>query len=212
MLMMESDTEMNRPFFTMPEAPDEPRSVEVGPPARPHATGFLHKLAMTICVIMLIFDGLMAMGLISTAVAMAQFKADPQAIFDTLPAMYAQMPHAWFAQYFIPISGWWLIGQVGSLLLVFGVVGFLQRKRWCVHPFILGFGIHFVNLIVLGVGMGPMMVTFSASTGQPITPEQGNAGSVFFFIFLLFLYILFRGVPALILRASAGERWEEEFS
>lgn len=203
---------MKLPFFTMPETPEGPPQVEAGPPARPHATGFLHSFAITICVLMLIFDGLMAMGIISTAVAMAQFKADPQAIIAALPAMYAQMPRAWFIQYFIPISGWWLIGQVGSLLLVFGVVGFLQRKRWCVHPFILGFGIHFVNLIVLGFAMGPMMVMLSTANGRPLTPEESNAGAIVFSAFLLFLYLLFRGIPALILRASAGERWEEEFS
>ncbi|MHB0935518.1 MAG: hypothetical protein ACYC6A_03930 [Armatimonadota bacterium] len=203
---------MNRPFFIMPEAPDHQPPVEASPPARPRATGFLHTLALVICIIMLVFDGLMAMGIFSTAISMLQFKSDPQTIINALPPVYAQMPREWFQQYYIPIGGWWLIGQVGSLLLVFGAVGFLHRKRWCVHPFVLGFGIHFVNLIVLSFALGPMMVSLSSTTGKPLTPEEGHVGAVIFAVFMLFCYVLFRGIPALILRASAGARWEEEFS
>lgn len=195
----------------MPDTPDQP-PVQIGPPAPPRALGVLHTLARVICVCMLIFDGLLAMGIISTAAAMVQFKADPQAVLKALPPVYSEMSRAGVMQYFIPLSGWWLIGQVGSLLLVFGVIGFLQYKRWCIHPLILCFGIHFVNLIVLSFALGPMTVALTAGTAQAMTPEQANVGAVIFTIFSLFLYAIFRGIPALILRASIKARWEEEFN
>jgi len=204
---------MTSPHFAAPEEPDLPQPpVETGLPERPRASGGLHIVATVICVLMLIFDGFMAMGIINTAMDLLQFKADPRAMLNAMPPGYPHPTLAWLQQYAFPLLGCLLVGEIGSLLLVFGVVGFLRRKRWCVHPLILGFGIAFVILLVLSFTMGPMLWPLMAVTGQQMSPSEYHVGLAMLITILWILFILFRGIPALILRLSAGARWEEEFS
>jgi len=204
---------MTSPHFAAPEEPDLPQSpFETGLPERPRASGGLHIVATVICVLMLIFDGFMALGIVNTATDLLQIKADPRAMLNAMPPGYPHPPLAWLQQYAFPLLGWLLVVEIGSLLLVFGVIGFLRRKRWCVHPLILGFGIGFVSLIVMSFALGPMMTSLAAATGQPLTPEESNIGWAMAVIFLWMLFAVLRGIPALILRASTGARWEEEFS
>jgi|GEM_PF-2568724 len=205
-----------------PEEPDAPppmRDDDTPPPFRPRVTGGVHSLAMAIGVLMLIFDGFMALGILNTAAMLLQFNADPQAVLNKdafkamLPANYPLPPLLlWFRQYFQPMMGLFLIGQVGSLLLVFGVIGFLRRKRWCVHPLFLGFGIHVVYLIVLSVALGPMTGSLAEVLGEKMTPAEHGIGLAMTLAFIWLLFLLFRGVPALVLRASIRARWEEEFN
>jgi len=200
-----------------PDEPDIPPPMGdeyAAPPPRPRASGGIHTFAMAIGILMLIFDGFMALGILNTAATLVEFNADPQVVLDalkTMPVNYPHPPLPWLRQYLPPMIGLLLIWQFGSLLLVFGVFGFLQRKRWCVHPLILGFGIHFVNLIVLSVALGPMTSSLGMATSEPITPADARVGAAIFALFLWMLFAFFRGIPALVLRASIRARWEEEF-
>jgi len=207
--MMEDDT-MNC-LRTLPDNLEPPPPTDPGLPVRPRASRGLHTFAVVISALMLLFDGFMAMGIVSTVASMLQLRANPEALLKTMPTGPFYPPLPWLREYAFPLAGWVLIGQFGSLLLVLGIFGFLQRRRWCVHPLVLGFGIHFVNLIVLSVAFGPMMSSLSAVTHRVISPAENTAGWVVAALFLWALFGLFRGLPALILRASANARWEEEF-
>jgi hypothetical protein len=195
-----------------PEAPPPmPEGYDTLPPPGPRATGGLHTFAMVVGVLMLIFDGFMALGIASSITSLLQFNADPQALLKAMPGGYPLPPLSWLRQYLPPLMGLFLIGQLGSLLLVFGVIGFLQRKRWCVHPLFLGFGISLVNLIVLSAALGPMTRALAEATGETMTPAEHTVGVVMTVIFLWILFALLRGIPALVLRASIRARWEDEF-